>query len=363
MSICETSVLTGQEGLIQFVPPGTTQCVRDFSDFGTDGDDTHITVHCEHDYRVNDMVIFREVNGANLDSAFTASQRSTRNVEGEILSFGTHVAGSGYGADQVYTDVALTGGNGTGATANITVTGGGISAVTLVSGGSGYLDTDQLSADANSLAGTGSGFTVEVDTVFTTAPAGDTCYWIVGKGPEWIQVSLTQNGTPIAVNHDGGTGSDDTELPAHISIEMCEFLTVCGVREFSLDISRDELDITTLPCEVGQGCDRMAQFRSTQAGYAEAEGTMSVYFTCSQENIANRLLGSSILKSQSGARVKLFVCAQMDSNGNVSDPDSLFVEADIAITGMSLSVNPDDPTTGELTFKVTRMISAFGMTA
>ena len=90
---------------------------------------------------------------------------------------------------------------------------------------------------------------------------------------------------------------------------------------------------------------------------------MTVYFTCDQQNMANRLLGSSLLKDQSGARTKLYVCTQLDSNGNVNDSDSLFIDAFINITGMSFSVNPDDVTTAELTFSVTRMVSAFGLSA
>jgi hypothetical protein len=89
---------------------------------------------------------------------------------------------------------------------------------------------------------------------------------------------------------------------------------------------------------------------------------MSVYFTCDQQNIANRLLGSSILKDQTGARTKLYVCTQTDANG-VDDDASLFIDAYINITGISFSVNPDDPTTAELSFSVKSMVSAFGLKA
>ena len=89
---------------------------------------------------------------------------------------------------------------------------------------------------------------------------------------------------------------------------------------------------------------------------------MTVYFTCDQSNIANRLLGSSVLKDQTGARTKLYVCTQTDSNG-VDDDSSLFIDAYINITGMSFSVNPDDVTSGQLNFSVKRMVSAFGIAA
>ena len=75
------------------------------------------------------------------------------------------VAGSGY-ADGSYTDVALTGGDGTGATADITVSGGEVTAVTLVEGGTDYSVGNTLSADDADLGGDGgSGFAIDVATV------------------------------------------------------------------------------------------------------------------------------------------------------------------------------------------------------
>ena len=362
-SVCGDSVLTGQEGSIEFKPPGTTFCLADYSDFGQDGTATHITVACTHDFRVGDLVSFFESDGGSIDTALTAStdaNRATRTaVDGTITALGTFVAGSLY-TEGDYEGVALTGGSGSGATANITTAGGEVTDCTLVDGGQGYDDTDQLSAAANTIGGTGSGFLVEVDSVLSVS-SGITCYYIVGTGSDWIEVAATATGEAITLNQDGGTGSADQGT---IEIELCDFYAVCGVRDFSLDISREELDVTTLPCFDGASgdCSKLANFRQVQSGFASATGTMSVYFTCDQENIANRLLGSSILKDQTGARTKLYVCTKTDSNG-VNDDASLFVDAYINITGMSFSVNPDDPTTAELSFSVKRMVSAFGIRA
>lgn len=360
-NLCESTVLTGQDGLIQFKPPGTSVCVRDFSAFGTDGTTSHITVPCAHDFRVNDVVIFREEQGGKLDSALSSSTR-TRAATGEILQIGTFVAGAGYPASLTGQDVSFSGGTGSGAKGTITTDGTGqVTAVTLTDGGSGYLSTDQLGVERDATIVSGSGFVVEVDSV-STATGSASAYFVVARTDDWIEVSQSQNGTPITMKGDGGTGSEDKDLPAHINIELADWYTVCGVRSFSLEISRDELDVTTLPCEVGDGgCDKLAAFRSTQSGYAEATGSMEVYFTCDQESISNRLLSASLLKSQAGARVKLFVCAKADSNGMIDDNASLYVDAEINISGMSFETNPDDPTTAELSFAVTKMYSAFGM--
>jgi hypothetical protein len=67
----------------------------------------------------------------------------------------------GSGAE-TYTNVALTNisGTGTGATADITVTNGAVTDVTIVSGGSGYTTSSVLSASSANIGGSGSGFQI-----------------------------------------------------------------------------------------------------------------------------------------------------------------------------------------------------------
>ena len=85
---------------------------------------------------------------------------------GPIVTLGTIVGGSGY-VDGTYTDVQLTGGSGSGAYADITVTAGAVTAVTLVREGARYIIDDVLSAtDANlGASGLGTGFTVTATDV------------------------------------------------------------------------------------------------------------------------------------------------------------------------------------------------------
>lgn len=99
----------------------------------------------------------------------TTTGRATRVevVQGRILTLNTLVGGSLY-TNGTYNGVALTGGTGTGATANIVVSGAAVTSVTLVSGGSGYDVNETLSAAAANIGGTGSGFSIKVAT--TTGP-------------------------------------------------------------------------------------------------------------------------------------------------------------------------------------------------
>ena len=99
------------------------------------------------------------------------------NSTGSITALGALVGGSLY-TNGVYTAVPLTGGAGTGATADITVSSGAVSAVSLRAAGKSYVVGDTLSAAAANIGGTGSGFTIKVGAIttagliqFTTTPA------------------------------------------------------------------------------------------------------------------------------------------------------------------------------------------------
>lgn len=78
-----------------------------------------------------------------------------------IGALGAITPGSLY-TNGAYTGVALTGGAGSGATADITVAGGAVTVVTLVNPGTGYAVGNTLSATAASIGGTGSGFSIPV---------------------------------------------------------------------------------------------------------------------------------------------------------------------------------------------------------
>jgi microcin C transport system permease protein len=74
---------------------------------------------------------------------------------------GTITEGSGY-VDGTYTNVRLTGGSGSGASATITVKGNAVSTVTITDPGSHYATDDILSASNRDLGGKGAGFSVPV---------------------------------------------------------------------------------------------------------------------------------------------------------------------------------------------------------
>ena len=86
---------------------------------------------------------------------------ATRKETGCVATINTLVGGTGY-TNGTYTNVALSGGTGYGATANITVAGGIVTVATLNRGGQWYLVGDVLSC---LLIGAGSTFSVTVATI------------------------------------------------------------------------------------------------------------------------------------------------------------------------------------------------------
>ena len=92
-------------------------------------------------------------------------------VQGQIATLGAITAGSLY-TNGVYQNVALTGGSGANATADIVIVGGVVTSCTLKFGGNFYVAGDILSC--SSLGSTGSGFSVPVASVSNS------------KGTSWL---------------------------------------------------------------------------------------------------------------------------------------------------------------------------------
>lgn len=84
----------------------------------------------------------------------------------QIASLGAITAGAGY-VNGTYTQVPLTGGSGTNATALITVAGGAVTSVAYQNPGTNYAIGDVLSASNANLGGAGAGFSIPVTRLYT----------------------------------------------------------------------------------------------------------------------------------------------------------------------------------------------------
>jgi hypothetical protein len=339
---CGTSVLTGQDGSIWFKPAGTTACLKDFTDFpaGAEG----IILPATSDFKIGDKIKFKIEGGATLDTAVNQSNTyviggtiGTRtritnlagtaitfagdggtppDAKGPILTFGAIVGGTGY-ANGVYSNVELITltGVGAGVRANITVSGGAVTAVALVAGqgGDGYAAANSLSANFLDIGGTGSGFTVAVATI---------------------------------------TNTRDDSPAGHINVSYSEFAAVCNVSSFDLNMTRARIDITSLPCNFGTAAaGKFAPFRTYQPGFADGSGTMTVKFSRDQNALASRLLSNSLLRIQDGATARLFIDTVVGNSGEVLLDESSYIEVALSIEGMQFAISTDDsPTEATINF-------------
>lgn len=131
------------------------------------GEPTHYALFGSQYLSINDLSL---ILGPTPDASYTAELHyfyyPPTIVQGEIGSLGnlTNV-GSSY-VPGTYSEVSLTGGSGSDATATITVnSSGNVSVVTLNNGGQFYVVGDVLSASASSLGGSGTGFSITVNTI------------------------------------------------------------------------------------------------------------------------------------------------------------------------------------------------------
>lgn len=134
--------------------------------------------------------------------------QATTGINGMIGLLGTITGGSGY-VSNTYGGVALTGGSGTGATANITVSGGIVTQVAILNPGIQYVVGDVLTAPASSLGGSGSGFSFPVaSTAINSSLAGGTVGFYIPNTSTFKQTwqnagETILNTNPVALDQNG----------------------------------------------------------------------------------------------------------------------------------------------------------------
>ena len=131
------------------------------------GEPTHYALFGSQYSSINELSL---ILGPTPDAAYTAELHyfyyPPTIVQGEIGAFGSLVNVGSLYVPGTYSDVSMTGGSGSGATATIVVgSSGAISSVTLKNGGQFYAVGDVLSASNSSLGNSGSGFSITISTV------------------------------------------------------------------------------------------------------------------------------------------------------------------------------------------------------
>ena len=188
--------------------------------------------------------------------------------------------------------------------------------------------------------------TATLDSGLTANSDGDAVVSISAVAAEVITVVEAADGSAITLAGDA-TGSDQAN---HFEISLSEYSSVCSIKEWSLSLERESLDITTLPCKPCEGTGgKYASFRTTAPGYAAAEGSMTVLFSKDSTSASNRLLANSMLKDQAGSMAKFYLDAVCDANG-VDDSASNYIEAPITLNGFEVTVNTEDVVEATINF-------------
>jgi len=179
-----------------------------------------------------------------------------------------------------------------------------------------------------------------------TLPAGITAattYYVIAYTASTgaLKVSATAGGSSVAITDDG-----TAVTPNAFQVDYAAYAAVGDVREWSFEITREEIDVTT----IGQSLGQYAPFRRYITGFADGEGSATVYTTDDDSNLANRLIQDVIQRQQTGAAFKLYIDRVL-SGGSVSAALSRSIEFDAVLTSASLTVNPDDAQSVEIAFR------------
>lgn len=178
-----------------------------------------------------------------------------------------------------------------------------------------------------------------------TLPAGITAatdYYVITYTASTgaFQVSATSGGSTITITDDGTDGTTP------FTVAYSSFQSVANVRTWSFELTREEIDVTSIGGTLGQ----TAPFRTFITGFADGSGSAEVYFTDDDTSIASRMIEDVTQRKQAGASFKLY----MDTDAATpTDAGSRFIELDAVLTSASFSVTPDDAQTVSINFRPT----------
>ena len=179
-----------------------------------------------------------------------------------------------------------------------------------------------------------------------TLPAGidgATTYFVISYTATTgvMEVSATLGGASITITDDG-----TAVAPNAFQVAYADFVAVGDVREWSFEITREEIEVTA----IGQTAGQFAPFRRYITGFADGEGSCMVYLTDDDATLGNRMVQDVIQSTQTGATFKLYI-DRVISGGTLSDVLSRSIEFNAVLTSASLTVNPDDAQMVDIAFR------------
>jgi hypothetical protein len=151
-----------------------------------------------------------------------------------------------------------------------------------------------------------------------------------------LTVSATLGGVILPITDDGTAVS-----PNEFQVAYAAYAAVGQVQSWSFEISRAEIDVTT----IGQTAGQYAPFRAYIPGFADGTGTATVYVTNEDAALSNRMVEDVLQRQQVGCGFKLYT----DKQGTEALSRSIAMDA--VLLSASLNINPDDAQQVEITFR------------
>ena len=156
-----------------------------------------------------------------------------------------------------------------------------------------------------------------------------------------LTVSATLGGSLLDITDDGTAAA-----PNEFQVAYADFAVVGQVRDWSFEISRAEIDVTT----IGQTPGQYVPFRSYISGFGDGTGTATVYMTNEDAALSNRMIEDVLQRQQTGAAFKLYT-DRVFSGGTLSESLSRSIAFDAVLTSASLNINPDDAQSVTVNFR------------
>ena len=147
-----------------------------------------------------------------------------------------------------------------------------------------------------------------------------------------LKVSATNGGSDVNLT-DVGTAAAPNEFQVYYN----DFASIGQVREWTFEIERAEIDVTT----IGQTPGQYVPFRKYIAGFGDGSGSATAYMTNEDASLSNRMIEDVLQRQQVGAAFKLYT-DRVFSSGTVSETLSRSISFDATLTSASLGVTPDD---------------------
>jgi hypothetical protein len=153
-----------------------------------------------------------------------------------------------------------------------------------------------------------------------------------------LQVSTSAGGSAVGLSDDGTAAT-----PNEFEVYYADFAAVGQVQSWSFEISRAEIDVTT----IGQTAGQYAPFRAYIPGFADGTGTATIYVTNEDSALSNRMVEDVVQRQQVGCGFKLY------SDKQSTEALSRSISLDAVIISASRNINPDDAQQVEITFRPT----------